>query len=413
MKRELIETLVLDQRELLKRKKKGLTRNVDFKKLISTKQIAVISGIRRSGKSTLLLQLMENYEEFSYMNFDDERLLNFSVSDFQTLLSVFAKFTKSKVVFFDEIQNIEGWERFIRRIFDEDYKIFITGSNAKLLSSELATHLTGRYIKIELFPFSFVEFLSYHNVNYAKLSSSTRSEIMALFDYYLPVGGFPEMIKYNDDEFLMRIYEDILYKDLIIRCKIKNIKQFKNLSQYLFTNFTNGISYNSLKSALNIKSATTVQEYISFLEESYLIFELYKYDYSLKKQFVSNKKIFVIDNGIRNKVALMFSTDKGRLLENLVFIELKRRKKEFYFYKTKKNLEIDFLYHENKAFHLIQVSYSLDAVSTAKREIKAIVDAAAELSHTKNLILTYEEETTLFENGVEITVLPVWKWLLG
>ena len=413
MKREIIETLVLDQREVLDKKEKGLLRNVDFDKLISTKQITVISGIRRSGKSTLLLQLMKEYEEFSYMNFDDERLLNFNVSDFQELLSVFAKFTKSKVVFFDEIQNIEGWERFIRRIFDEEYKIFITGSNAKLLSSELATHLTGRYIKIELYPFSFNELLSYRNINYQRFSSSTRAEIMALFDDYLLTGGFPEMIKYDDDEFLFRVYEDILYKDLIVRYKIKNTKQFKNLSQYLFTNFTNSISYNSLKSVLNIKSATTVQEYISYLEESYLIFELYKYDFSLKKQFVSNKKVYTIDNGIRNKVALRFSSDRGRFLENMVFIELKRRQKEFYFYKTSKNLEIDFLYNENEQFHLIQVSYGLGDLKTREREIKAIVDTATELPRTKNLILTYDEEDSILDNNVEITILPVWKWLLG
>ncbi len=413
MKREIIETLVLDQREVLDKKEKGLLRNVDFDKLISTKQITVISGIRRSGKSTLLLQLMQEYKEYSYMNFDDERLLNFSVSDFEELLSVFAKFTKSKVLFFDEIQNIEGWERFIRRIFDEGYKIFITGSNAKLLSSELATHLTGRYIKIELYPFSFGELLSYHNINYQRLSSSTRSEIMSLFDNYLLTGGFPEMIKYDDDEFLFRVYEDILYKDLIVRYKIKNIKQFKNLSQYLFTNFTNSISYNSLKSVLNIKSATTVQEYISYLEESYLLFELYKYDFSLKKQFVSNKKVYTIDNGIRNKVALRFSTDKGRFLENMVFIELRRRQKKFYFYKTSKNLEIDFLYNENEQFHLLQVSYGLDDLKTREREIKAIVDAAGELTQTKNLLLTYNEEDTLVDNNVEIKILPVWKWLLG
>ena len=413
MRRELIETLVLDQNEALKRKEIGIKRNIDFNKLISTNQITVISGIRRSGKSTLLLQLMQEFTEFSYMNFDDERLLNFTVSDFQTLLSVFAKFTKSKVLFFDEIQNIAGWERFIRRIFDEGYKIFITGSNAKLLSSELATHLTGRYIKIEIFPFSFVEFLSFHKVNYHKLSSSIKSEIIKLFDYYIVKGGFPEMIKYNDDEFLMRVYEDILYRDLIVRYKIKNIKQFKNLAQYLFSNFTNNISYNSLKTTLNIKSATTVQEYISFLEESYLIFELYKYDFSLKKQFISNKKIFTIDNGIRNKVALMFSNDKGRFLENLVFIELKRRKKEIYFYKTAKNLEIDFLYQENKQYYLIQVSYGLEDIKTRQREIKAIVDAASELPCTNNLILTYDEEDTIIEKGVEITILPVWRWLLA
>ena len=412
MKREAIETLVLDQREALNNKEYGLARTVDFDKLISTKQISVITGIRRSGKSTLLLQLMKKYKEFSYMNFDDERLLNFNVSDFQTLLSVFAKYTKSKTVFFDEIQNIEGWERFIRRIFDEGFKIFITGSNAKLLSSELATHLTGRYIKIELFPFSFIEFLSYHKVNYSKLSSSTRSEIMALFDNYLLNGGFPEMIKYDDEEFLMRVYEDILYKDLIVRYKIKNIKQFKNLSQYLFANFTNSISYNSLKTILNIKSSTTVQEYISFLEESYLIFELYKYDFSLKKQFVSNKKVYTIDNGIRNKVALMFSEDKGRFLENMVFIELKRRKKDVYFYKTKKNLEIDFLYHENKHYNLLQISYTMNNQITREREIKAIIDAAGELPQTKNLILTYDEEDVIEQNDVKITIMPVWKWLI-
>ena len=229
MNRESLEMLVLDQKKLLEKKEHGLARKVELQKLITTKQIAIISGIRRSGKSTLLLQIMQHYEEFSYMNFDDERLINFSVTDFQALLSVFAKFTKSKVVFFDEIQNIDGWERFIRRIFDEGYKIFITGSNAKLLSSELATHLTGRYIKIELFPFSFSEFLSYRNINYQKLSSSTRSKIMALLDYYLINGGFPEMIKYDDDEFLMRVYEDILYKDLIVRYKIKNVKHYSTL----------------------------------------------------------------------------------------------------------------------------------------------------------------------------------------
>jgi len=413
MKRESIETIVLDQRESLEKKEKGIPRDVDFDKQASTQQITVISGIRRSGKSTLLLQFMQRFEEFSYLNFDDERMLNFNVSDFQTLMLVFAKYTKSKVVFFDEIQNVDGWERFIRRIFDEGYKIFVTGSNAKLLSSELATHLTGRYVKIELFPFSFREILSFHHVNPAKLSSSTISEIVTLFDDYLLKGGFPEMIKYNDNEYLTRVYEDILYKDLIVRYKIKNIKQFKNLSQYLFTNFTNSISYNSLKNVLNIKSSTTVQEYISFLEESYLLFELYKYDFSLKKQFVSNKKIFAIDNGIRNRIAMMFSSDRGRFLENLVFIELKRRRKELYFYKTANHLETDFLYYENEHFHLLQVSYGLDDMRTREREIKALITATRELPQTKCMLLTYDEEDTIVKNGVEINVLPAWKWLLG
>jgi len=413
MKSEKLEEVVLDQKENLLYKNLGIIRNIDLQKAISTKQITVISGVRRCGKSTLLLHLMKHFEQFSYLNFDDERLINFEVSDFQTLMLIFKKYSKSKVIFFDEIQNIKNWERFIRRIFDEDYKIFITGSNAKLLSSELATHLTGRYIKIELFPFSFVETLNYNKIDYIKLSSNNKAQILKLFDNYLTSGGFPEMVKFSDNEYLERVYEDIIYKDLIVKYKIRNIKQFKNLAQYLFTNFGGEISYNSLKSALNIKSVTTVQEYVSYLEGSYLSFELYKFDYSLKKQYISNKKIYVIDNGIRNRIAFKFSSDKGKYLENIVFLELKRRKKELYFFKTKSNKEIDFLYAENSEYHLIQVCYSLADFTTKQREIKAIVEANREIQNTQNFILSYSEEENIRIDDIDIQIIPVWKWLLG
>ena len=413
MKRSTIEEVVLDQIETLKHKKYGIGRSINLEKAISTQQITIISGIRRSGKSTLLLHLMKHFKDFSYLNFDDERLLNFEVADFQTLLAVLKKYSLSKVLFFDEIQNVNKWEHFIRRIFDEGYKIFITGSNAKLLSSELATHLTGRYIKIELFPFSFMEILDFHKINYKKISSNTKAKLLAQFDNYLTQGGFPEMVKFNDNEYLKRIYEDIIYRDLIVRYKIRNIKQFKNLSQYLFTNFTGEISYNSLKSALNIKSTATVQEYISYLEESYLVFELYKYDYSLKKQYISNKKIYVIDSGVRNRIAFKFSDDKGKFLENMVFLELKRRQKEIYFFKTKNKREIDFLYNEKGIYHLIQVSYSLEDYKTRQRELKAFVDANKEIPNTKNIILTYSEEETLTFKELKIEIIPAWKWLLS
>lgn len=413
MKKDIIEEVFLDQLDGLKHKETGISRDVNLSKAIATKQIVVISGVRRSGKSTLLFHLMKNFSEFSFLNFDDERLINFDVSDFSILMLVFKKYSQSKVIFLDEIQNVNNWERFVRRIFEEGYKIFITGSNAKLLSSELATHLTGRYIKIEVFPFSFVEILNFNKVDHAKLNSDNRASVFRLFDDYLTHGGFPEMIKYNDDEFLKRIYEDIIYKDLIARYGIRNVNQFKNLSQYLFTNLAGEISYNSLKAALNIKSANTIQEYVSYLRESYLIFELFKYDYSLKKQYTSNKKVYVIDNGVRNKIAFRFSDDKGKLLENLVFIELIRRQKELFFYKTKNNLEVDFLYYENSMFHLIQVSYSITNHKTMKREIKSLVETSKELSKTKCTILTYNDEDKLIVDKLEIEIIPVWKWLLG
>jgi len=413
MDRITIEEVYLDQNENISYKKDIILRDIDIEKSIKTTQIVVISGVRRSGKSTLLQYLMKKYKDFSYLNFDDERLINFEVTDFQELLLIFKKHSKSKTVFFDEIQNIPNWERFIRRIFDENYKIFITGSNAKLLSSELTTHLTGRYIKIEMYPFSFPEILRYNNLNTNKLTSNIKAKILTLFDAYLKNGGFPDYIKYQDDEFLKRIYDDVIYKDLIARFKIRNIKQFKKLSQYLFTNFTSEISYNSLKNILNIKSSNTIQEYISYLEESWLLFELYKYDYSLKKQFISNKKIYCIDNGVRNIVSFKFSDDNGRLLENMVFLELKRRQKKLYFFKSKNNREIDFLYTENGMYHLIQVAYSINDALTKKRELLAFIDANKELKKTENLLLTYNEEETIQIDQLTIELKPVWKWLLG
>jgi len=412
MEQSIINEVFLDQVGVVTNKETGIKRDIDTSKALSTKQIVIISGIRRTGKSTLMRQLMKSYDDFCFLNFDDERLINFEVEDFQTLMLIFKKYNNSKVVFFDEIQNIYGWERFIRRIFDEGYKIFITGSNAKLLSSELGTHLSGRYIKIELFPFSFIEVLNYNKVNYKILNSNNKAKVLSLFDGYLNNGGFPEFIKYKDDEFLKRVYEDIIYKDLIARYQIRNIKQFKNLSQYLFTNFTGELSYNSLRIALGIKSTNTAMEYVSFLEESYLLFELYKYDYSLKKQYISNKKIYAIDNGVRNKISFRFSDDRGKLLENLVFIELKRRQKEIYFFKTKNNREIDFIYYEDGKFVLIQVAYSLADYKTKEREVKAIVEANKTINNTNNIILSYNEKDILEFDGVKIEIVPIWEWLL-
>lgn len=315
-------------------------------------------------------------------------------------------------MFFDEIQNIEGWERFIRRVFEEGYKIFITGSNAKLLSSELATHLTGRYIKIELFPFSLIEILNYNKADYKKLTSDNKANLIKYFDKYLTEGGFPEIIKYDDKEFLKRVYGDIIHKDIIVRHKIRNSKTFKNLSLYLMTNFTSELSYNSVKTSLNIKSTNTVKEYVGYLEESYLVFELYKYDFSLKKQFISNKKVYAIDNGIRDIVAFKFSDDKGKYLENFVFIELKRRQKEVYFYKTKNNKEVDFIYYEDNCFKLIQVAYTFVDDKTKKREINSLTEAAKELPNTESMIITYNEDETINTGTNEIQVVPAWKWLL-
>jgi uncharacterized protein len=406
-----LEQIVREQAENFKEKDAETVRDIDFKKYLKTPQITVISGIRRSGKSTLLKQFSKHYPDYYYLNFDDERLVDFSVSDFQNLMVVFQKQFPSKVIFLDEIQNVEKWERFVRRIFEEGYKIFITGSNAKLLSSELATHLTGRYYKIELYPFSFKEFLRLNKVDHRQITSKKEVEILKNFDSYLEGGGFPEYVKNKNKESLKQIFEDIVYRDLLTRFKIREVKNFKLLINYLFTNFTGEISYNSLKILLEIKSATTVKNYIEFMRESYLIFELLKYDFSLKKQYVSNKKAYVIDNGVRNAIAFSFSKDSGKLLENLVFLELQRRREEIFYYKDKR--ECDFLVLKGLSVkEAIQVVLSLDNPETEKREIEGLWEAMEKFKLKKGLILTHSESRVIKKVGRTITVKPAYQWLL-
>lgn len=407
----LLEEIVADQLRNFRQRELGVSRDVDFKKYFTSKQIVVISGVRRSGKSTLLKQLSEQVGRFYYINFDDERLVSFTVEDFQNLMIVFQKAYSAKTIFIDEVQNIEQWERFVRRIYEEGYKIFVTGSNARLLSSELATHLTGRYIKIELYPFSFKEFLLYSKIDWTKKGSVTRANILKRFDRYLVNGGFPEFVKHQDPEHLKRIYEDILYKDLLIRFKIREVKAFRELAGFLFANIATSVSYNALKNTLGFKSLMSVKNYIEFMKESYLVFEVYKYDYSLKKQFVSNKKVYGIDTGLRNTVAFSFSGDRGRLLENAVFLELRRRGKEVYFYKNKQ--ECDFLLREKgRIVEALQVCLELSR-SNETREINALVEAMKTLRLHKGTLLTLHQEGDRTIGRHTINIVPVWKWLLG
>lgn len=412
IKMALLSEVIEDQLNKFKNKDIGISRDVEFTKYIETKQITVISGIRRSGKSTLLAQFSKKLENFYYINFDDDRIAGFTIEDFQELMIVFQKLYPSKVIFLDEIQNVQGWERFIRRIYEEGYKIFITGSNAKLLSSELATHLTGRYVKIELYPFSFKEFLQFKKVEYGKKTSVAKSGIIKRFDEYLKTGGFPDFLKYGDEEFLKRIYNDILYKDLLVRFKIKEVKAFKELASFLFTNFTKEISYNSLKDTLGFRSSTSVKNYIDFMQESFLVFELYKYDFSLKKQFVSDKKAYVIDNGLRNTVSFYFSEDSGKLLENLVFLELKRRNSEIYYYKNKK--ECDFLVKDrSKITQAIQVSKDMEPGKNRDREFGGLMEAMDEFELKEGIILTQYQEDVIKKGDFVINIIPIWKWLLN
>ena len=411
MNTDILKQVISDQWQMVSGKNRGIQRSAKLEMHRKSELITVISGVRRSGKSTLTLQLADQYPSFHFLTFDDERLINFSVEDFNDMLIEMKRVKDAKTIVLDEIQLISNWERFVRRLHDEGYKVIITGSNAKLLSSELATHLTGRYLKTELYPFSFKEFLQFGNIDSTNKSSDNLSKVLNAFDDFLLEGGFPEYLKTNEAEVLKRIYDDIIYRDLIVRFGIRNVNGFKNLTQYLFTNFTSEAGYMSLAKFLGFNSSTSVKEYINILTEGYLVFELMKYDYSLKQQYNSNRKLFVVDNGLRNAVSFRTSEDSGKLLENCVFIELKRRGNELWYFKSHNNKEVDFLVNPTNPT-LIQVCYSLQNFKTRERELSSLITCLDELNCNQGIILTKNEEDEIKTGKYIIQVKPVWKWLL-
>lgn len=375
--------------------------------------VIVISGIRRAGKSTLLHQIKQKYSGY-YLNFDDERLVNFKLEDFQVLNELFIElFGKMDIFYFDEIQNIKGWERFVRRLHDERKKVFVTGSNASMMSKELGTHLTGRYLEINLYPFSFIEFLRFSGVEADSEDfylTESRVKLKKHFDEYLIDGGLPEYLITKNTDYLKILYDNILYRDIMARYNLTKEKTLKELVYLVASNISKKISFNSIKKSLQMGSQTTIKEYFSYFENSFLIFLVNKFDYSLKKQIYSAKKAYLIDTGLAVNLGFRISKDIGRLLENLVFIELKRRKKEIYYYSNKK--ECDFVIKEGtKITEAIQVCHEFNEENREK-EINGLLEAMDKFKLKQGMILTNEQIEEIDIRNKKIMVLPVFKWLI-
>lgn len=413
MDKNRLQVTLIEQREVFEKKDPlVVARTVDVG-VRKTKKITVISGIRRSGKSTLLKQISATVQGYYYCNFEDERLLDFRYSDFQLLYEVLLEnYGEQTVFFFDEIQNILGWEKFARRLFDEGYKLFVTGSNAKLLSSELATSLTGRYLKIELYPFSFREFLSFRHIESPRIPTTREKSILVRhFRDYCSIGGFPEVVTSGNKNELIQLYQDVLIKDLLVRFGIREVKAFRELAFFLISHATQPISYNNLKKLLGFKSVTSVKNYCDYLEEAYLFFSVHKFDYSVKKQIINDRKMYSIDTGLVQAVGFAFSENSGRLLENIIFLELKRRGADIYYYQGKR--ECDFILRKGALItDAIQVTDNLTQ-ENEEREIAGIVEAMDCYKLKKGLIITRNQEKNLLSGKRAITVIPAWKWLLS
>lgn len=418
MDSRILKELIVEQKKDFEKKEKFVERTIlkEIKQYLNLPHVIIISGLRRSGKSTLLKEIKHRYyedENIYYFNFEDERLVNFTLEDFNLLYETFMEIVgKSNIFFFDEIQVVNGWEAFVRRMNDKGYKFFITGSNSSMLSREMGTKLTGRSIAIELYPFSFKECLSYVNVdtNKTMLLTEDRALIKKEFNEYIDNGGMPEYRIYKNDKTLKDLYENILYRDVIVRYNLSDEKSLKELTHFLFSNYGKEISYNNLKSMLNLGSINTVKHYTNYLENSYLIFTIPKYDESLKKQIYSKKKVYVIDMGLINLISFKFSKNSGRILENIVFLELKRKNKDIFYHKEKS--ECDFIIKDKlKIVQAIQVTQNLDD-DNKSREIAGLLEACNRYKLKEGMILTYDQEEDLIVDGKKIVVEPVWKWLL-
>lgn len=361
----------------------------------------IISGIRRCGKSTLLHQLLGKLNSFYYLNFEDTRLIGFEAQDFEKLDEAFDElYGEAEFYLFDEIQNVENWEIFVRSRLDRRKKFIITGSNASLLSRELGTRLTGRHVDIELFPFSFEEMLLFGQI---KGSADT-------FDEYLFNGGFPEYLKFRKPYLLRELLNDILQRDIVARHNIRDSRSLRAMAVYLLTNAGKVFSYNGLRRMFDLGSTNTAISYVSYLEDSYLIFTVPKFDYSLKKQIVNERKVYSVDNGLSVANSASLTRDKGRMLENAVFVALRRSHREIYYFRERG--ECDFLIKEGNALsEAIQVTYELNE-DNKDREINGLLEALSKFDLVGGLILTHSQEDRFTIDGREITVLPVWKWML-
>jgi predicted AAA+ superfamily ATPase len=428
-KEKIKELITAHTRTFLARK--GLVRREvqkEIARLLPQREIVLISGVRRSGKSSLMRLICDDItrkesvpaSNILYVNFEDERFVDFTIHDFEPLYEAFLELQRpkgKKFLFFDEIQNIAGWERWLNRLYEfEDLKIFVSGSNAKMLSSDISTALTGRNRQVVNWPFSFREFLSLKGFSLLKKDlyiREKRLEIKHLFRQYLETGGFPEVIRNNDPTLLEQYFRDILYRDIISRHSIKNVKEIRELTLFLAANLGTVQSYKNLQHLAGLKSIATVKNYVESLADVFLFYFIDMFSFSVKRQIYNPSKVYCVDTALSEAISFRFSQNLGHTYENIACIELLRRKGEIYYWKSKKGKEVDFIVKEGmKITQAIQVCVSLADKKAREREIHALIDAQNELKPESLTIITDDEEDSFRSENAVIKIVPLWKWLL-
>ncbi len=428
---EELKELIMNNLDIIKDERVVFRSEVNtLTKFLSYKHIITMTGLRRSGKTYLMYYLIKKLlnegKKVLYINFDDPI---FYLSDYKVFNNIHSAFlelfnpTKKERVFFffDEIQNIKGWERWLSSRYDFNIKFFVSGSNSRLLGKEYSHKLTGRHKNITVYPLSFMDVVRFHIKNFEKNQEYVKrikSRIKTLLQEYLRYGGLPEVVFEGNKEVLSDYVNDIITKDIIVLNNVKYKEALKEVVKVLLTNISSLHTLNSLNKVLNSKNLNTIKNYVSYIENSFLIFTTKPYVYSVRKQQKQPFKVYAYDLGLRNTFSFDFSENKGKLMENLVAIELKRRNLEFYYWKSRENYEIDFVVKEKaKVKELIQVTGISSIEELDKREIRALLHGVKQL-HCKNITvitddLETEESFKWFGAKARFKFIPLWKWLLN
>jgi len=402
-----------------------------LKDFLATSHIIVISGARRSGKSFIMRQLAKSLirekaekNNTLIVNLEDPRFTELTTETLQRIYEVYLEFLNPKekpYVFLDEVQEVENWEKWVRTIHELDKaRIVISGSNAKLLSRELSTLLTGRHLDLVVFPLSFREYLTFKEIEIKDKIDIVNKQIQIkrLLKEFLEFGAFPEVVLTQEKkQILLNYFEDILSKDIIRRFKIRKQERLSNLAKFYLSNISSLITFSSLEKSLKI-SADTIEKFSGYLEDTYILFFLKRFSFKVKEQEKSPRKVYAVDTGLANVIGFRFTQNMGRLAENLVFLELNRKRMfnpnlELYYWKDIHHREVDFLIKENlKVRQLMQVSWEVTKYETKNREIKSLLKAMEELGLKEGLVITEDFEAEEDFNGKKIEYIPLWKWFL-
>lgn len=417
-----MNTIIQNQRkerdELLARPYLMRKSNTDIGVLLSNPMIKLITGPRRVGKSTYALLMLQG-RNFAYLNFDDNLLLSAWDEELvmRTLDEVYAGY---EYLLLDEVQNLKDWDVWVSKLYRRGKNLVITGSNAKMLSSEMATVLTGRYLQVEMLPFSLSETMEWKGVSTGGDENARQTEMTVIADDYLRNGGYPETIDMRSitRSYLSTLFDSIIWKDVAKRHNIRNITDLNNLALYLLSNFCNPLSANDIAREISMMSVTTTRKFMDYLHEPYLFYYLPRFNNKLKLMKKTASKVYVIDNGFVAAKAFNLSENLGRLLENEVFVELLRMgykvETTLFYYRSRNDREVDFVTRQGTRIErLIQVCYDMSSPKTEKREVDSLIECAGELKCNNLMVITNNDEREILKDGYNIKVVPFVKFVMG